>query len=204
MRPTSEPACSNGQPSFNGRDKVGACDLFSKSLISDVRGQGEGNYETRCAIISKALDDPKRSFHYDLKIKEIIVAEIAAACNCDGVVPGASSPVGATGAAQAGAAASCASAGWFAATANVPDARPQTIALITPRMPALCQQLYLFEYIELPAATTTHQGLFEVRHSDSPSGASSTSAARDAGGSLAAFLCTRKAAGCTQLRYLIT
>jgi hypothetical protein len=64
-------------------------------------------------------------------------------------------------------------------------------------MPALCQQLYLFEYIELPAATTTHQGLFEVRHSDSPSGASSTSAARDAGGSLAAFLCTRKAAGCT-------
>jgi hypothetical protein len=48
-------------------------------------------------------------------------------------------------------------------------------------MPALCQQLYLFEYIELPAATTTHQGLFEVRHSDSPSGASSTSAARDAG-----------------------
>lgn len=59
--------------SFNSRDKVGACDLFSKSLVSDVRGQGEANYETRCATISKALDDPQRSFHYSLDIKDIIV-----------------------------------------------------------------------------------------------------------------------------------
>jgi steroid delta-isomerase len=72
--------------SFNGRDKVGACDLFSKSLISDVRGQGEGNYETRCAIISKALDDPNRSFHYDLKIKEIIVAETVAIVRLDWIL----------------------------------------------------------------------------------------------------------------------
>lgn len=59
--------------SFNSRDKAEACDLFSKSLVSDVRGQGEADYETRCAIISKALDDPQRSFRYDLAIKEVIV-----------------------------------------------------------------------------------------------------------------------------------
>ena len=59
--------------SFNNRDKVGACDLFSKSLVSDVQGQEQTDYEKRCAIISAALDDPKRSFRYDLDIKEIIV-----------------------------------------------------------------------------------------------------------------------------------
>ncbi|WP_438278935.1 YybH family protein [Nitrobacter sp.] len=69
--------------SFNGRDKAGACDLFSKSLISDVRGQGEANYETRCATISKALDDPKRSFHYDLNIKEVIIAQTVAIVRLD-------------------------------------------------------------------------------------------------------------------------
>jgi hypothetical protein len=198
MRPTSEPACSNGQPSFNGRDKVGACDLFSKSLISDVRGQGEANYETRCSIISKALDDPKRSFHYDLKIKEIIVAEIAAACNCDGVVPGASSPVGATGAAQAGAAASCASAGWFAATANVPDARPQTIALIILRMSAPANSYIYLNISNCRLRPLPIRGCSRCVTVTAPSGASSTSAARDAG---AAFLCARTAPGCTQLRY---
>jgi len=69
--------------SFNNRDKVGACDLFSKSLVSDVRGQGQADYETRCAIISKALDDPKRSFHYDLDIKTIIVDKTIAIVRLD-------------------------------------------------------------------------------------------------------------------------
>ena len=69
--------------SFNSRDKVAACDLFSKSLISDVRGQGEANYSTRCAIISKAIDDPKRSFHYDLTIKDVIVDQTIAVVRLD-------------------------------------------------------------------------------------------------------------------------
>ncbi|MCJ8141935.1 nuclear transport factor 2 family protein [Ancylobacter sp. A5.8] len=58
---------------FNARDKAGACELFSRSLVSDYRGQGEADYAARCALISKALDDPARSFHYGLDIKEIIV-----------------------------------------------------------------------------------------------------------------------------------
>ncbi len=69
--------------SFNSRDKVGACDLFARSLISDVRGQGEANYETRCAIINKALDDPKRSFHYSVDIKEVIVDKTIAVVRLD-------------------------------------------------------------------------------------------------------------------------
>jgi steroid delta-isomerase len=69
--------------SFNNRDKAEACDLFSKSLVSDVRGQGEADYETRCAIISKALDDPQRSFHYYLAIKEVIVDKTTAIVRLD-------------------------------------------------------------------------------------------------------------------------
>lgn len=69
--------------SFNSRDKAGACDLFSKSLVSDVQGQGEADYEKRCAIIGAVLDDPKRSFHYDLAIKEIIVDKTIAVVRLD-------------------------------------------------------------------------------------------------------------------------
>lgn len=57
---------------FNAGRKERACDLFSKDLISDFRGQGEANYATRCALITKAIDDPSRTFRYQLDIKEII------------------------------------------------------------------------------------------------------------------------------------
>lgn len=58
---------------FNAGRKAEACELFSKTLLSSVQGQGEADYETRCALISKALDDPDRDFHYSADIKEIDV-----------------------------------------------------------------------------------------------------------------------------------
>jgi len=58
---------------FNAGHKDAACDLFSKELISDFRGQGEADYSTRCALIAKAIDDPARKFQYQLHIKEIII-----------------------------------------------------------------------------------------------------------------------------------
>lgn len=58
---------------FNSRDAAGACELFSKELVSDVRGQGEAGYDTRCALITKALGDPARRFRYTPDIREIIV-----------------------------------------------------------------------------------------------------------------------------------
>ncbi|GAB1716336.1 MAG: hypothetical protein NTAFB05_13780 [Nitrobacter sp.] len=69
--------------SFNRRDKSGACDLFSKSLVSDVQGQGQAGYETRCATINKALDDPQRTFRYVLDVKEIIVDRTIAVVRLD-------------------------------------------------------------------------------------------------------------------------
>ncbi len=59
---------------FNAGRKDAACDLFSKQLVSDIRGQGEANYATRCALLAKAIDDPDRKFRYQLRIKEIITS----------------------------------------------------------------------------------------------------------------------------------
>jgi ketosteroid isomerase-like protein len=56
---------------FNSGRKEAACDLFSKALQSTVQGQGEADYATRCALISKAIDDPSRDFRYSVDIKEI-------------------------------------------------------------------------------------------------------------------------------------
>lgn len=58
---------------FNRGDKAAACDLFSKTLISDYRGQGAADYATRCALIAKALDNKERRFRYAADIKEVIV-----------------------------------------------------------------------------------------------------------------------------------
>src|SRR5262245_53778481 len=56
---------------FNAGRKEQSCELFSKTLQSSVDGQGEANYDTRCALITKAIDDPDRDFRYALDIKEI-------------------------------------------------------------------------------------------------------------------------------------
>ncbi len=58
---------------FNAGRSERVCDLFSKDLVSDYRGQGEGDYATRCRLLKRALSDPARSFHYQPLIKEIIV-----------------------------------------------------------------------------------------------------------------------------------
>ncbi len=58
---------------FNAGRTAAACDLFSKDLVSDYRGQGEANYATRCRLLGRAIDDPARDFHYQPLIKEIIV-----------------------------------------------------------------------------------------------------------------------------------
>jgi steroid delta-isomerase len=57
---------------FNAGRARQACDLFSRELVSDVRGQGEADYARRCALITEAIGDGQRRFRYDLQIKEIL------------------------------------------------------------------------------------------------------------------------------------
>jgi steroid delta-isomerase len=59
---------------FNAGRVEPVCDLFSRDLISTVRGQGDRDYATRCEILTKSLGDPSRSYHYEADIHEVIVS----------------------------------------------------------------------------------------------------------------------------------
>lgn len=57
---------------FNAKRIEPVCDLFSKALISTVRGQGDADYATRCDILTRSLNDPAREYRYRLDIHEVI------------------------------------------------------------------------------------------------------------------------------------
>jgi steroid delta-isomerase len=59
---------------FNAGRIEPVCDLFSKELISTVRGQGDRDYAARCDILTKSIDDPARDYHYDVEIHEVMVS----------------------------------------------------------------------------------------------------------------------------------
>jgi ketosteroid isomerase-like protein len=59
---------------FNGRRSANICGLFANDLRYDFRGLPEQDYSLLCNRLHRALGDTTRSFHYDLRIKEIIVS----------------------------------------------------------------------------------------------------------------------------------
>ena len=52
-------------------DKV--CDLFSRELRVDFRGQAERGYDAQCNLLKRALGDGTRTFSNAFAIKEILV-----------------------------------------------------------------------------------------------------------------------------------
>jgi steroid delta-isomerase len=58
---------------FNGGRADKVCDLFSRELRADFRGQGERGYDAQCALLKKSLGDKQRSFAYAFALKEILV-----------------------------------------------------------------------------------------------------------------------------------
>ena len=59
---------------FNAGDASQVCVLFAPDLISDFRGQPEDSYNSLCANMQMALNDPAKTYRYDLEIKEILVS----------------------------------------------------------------------------------------------------------------------------------
>lgn len=59
---------------FNARRPTHICDLFAPALRYDFQGLPEQNYPLLCARLHRALTDHATSFHYGLRIKEIIVS----------------------------------------------------------------------------------------------------------------------------------
>jgi ketosteroid isomerase-like protein len=59
---------------FNARRSANICGLFADDLRYDFRGLPEQNYSLLCDRLHLALSDTTRSFHYDLRIKEIVIS----------------------------------------------------------------------------------------------------------------------------------
>ena len=59
---------------FNARRAGHICDLFAPDLRYDFQGLPEQDHARLCARLNRALADGSRSFHYDLRIKEIIAS----------------------------------------------------------------------------------------------------------------------------------
>src|SRR5262245_58552888 len=58
---------------FNAARADRICDLFSRELRADFRGQPERGYDAQCDLLKKSLADSTRAFSYALAIKEILV-----------------------------------------------------------------------------------------------------------------------------------
>ena|ERR1700722_9363936 len=63
----------NWTKKFNAGNLSGVCALFAPDLISNYQGQPLGDYHSLCAQLGAALDDPDKSYHYSLRINEILI-----------------------------------------------------------------------------------------------------------------------------------
>ena len=59
---------------FNAGRADTVCDLFSQEAISNYRGQPERTYPEICALLGSSLKDPAKKFHYQLDLREILLA----------------------------------------------------------------------------------------------------------------------------------
>ena len=59
---------------FNARRPAHFCDLFAPNLRYDFRGLPEQTYPLLCDRLRRALADRSKTFHYALRIKEVIVS----------------------------------------------------------------------------------------------------------------------------------
>jgi ketosteroid isomerase-like protein len=63
----------NWRSAFNDRDEGHICDLFAPDLIANYQGEPEHDYTSLCQLLHKSLQDREATYHYSLKINEILV-----------------------------------------------------------------------------------------------------------------------------------
>lgn len=59
---------------FNARRADAVCGLFAPDLVASYQGQPERGYGELCRLLTASLDDPRRSYSYELDLREIIVS----------------------------------------------------------------------------------------------------------------------------------
>ena len=68
-----EAALTQWTADFNAGRADKLCDLFSRALRVDFRGQPERGYDAQCDLLKKSLADSTRTFSNAFAIKEILV-----------------------------------------------------------------------------------------------------------------------------------
>jgi ketosteroid isomerase-like protein len=63
----------NWTKDFNAGNASRICELFAPDLISNYQGQPAGDYQSICAQLRASLNDSVKSYHYSLRIDEIMV-----------------------------------------------------------------------------------------------------------------------------------
>lgn len=66
-------ALENWLSAFNSRDERQLCDLFAPDLVANYEGEAERDYASICQLLQTAMQDRQRTYHYSLKINEILV-----------------------------------------------------------------------------------------------------------------------------------
>ena len=66
---------TNWMNAFNARDTQAVCGLFAPGLRYNVQGLPEQTYDDMCNRLHRSLSGTEIRYHYDLAIKEIIVAD---------------------------------------------------------------------------------------------------------------------------------
>jgi len=60
---------------FNAKDALGVCGLFAPDLVASYPGQPDKNYDAMCQQLTAALENPEKTFRYDIpQIEEILVS----------------------------------------------------------------------------------------------------------------------------------
>jgi uncharacterized protein (TIGR02246 family) len=66
-------ALERWQAAFNDRDEQQVCDLFAPDLAANYEGQRQRDYSSLCQLLQTTLQDRDRTYHYSLKINQILV-----------------------------------------------------------------------------------------------------------------------------------
>jgi uncharacterized protein (TIGR02246 family) len=66
-------ALEKWRAAFNDRDESLVCDIFAPDLVANYQGAPERDYASLCQALQTALRDPAGTYHYSLKISEILV-----------------------------------------------------------------------------------------------------------------------------------
>lgn len=67
-------ALEDWRDAFNAGEAEAVCDIFAEDLVATYQGLPDRGRDEVCAVLRRALAQQARRFHYELELREILVA----------------------------------------------------------------------------------------------------------------------------------